>query len=92
VSAEEAGALRLLLAGRRLVNAIEALAATGADAAQVGEWFSRWSTCSMLAAAWRNTPPTVRGGGAETAAARRASERQTQRRRREPAAQQRRSR
>jgi hypothetical protein len=85
MAADEASALRLLLAGRRLAEAVEALAASGADASQVGAWFSRWSAAGMLAAAWRD-------GGAETVASRRASERQLQRGRREPAAQQRRSR
>lgn len=91
VSTEEVGALRLLLAGHRLVDAVEALAAAGTDASQVGAWFGHWTASGMLASARRGERSSARAGAAETAAARRASERHIQRRRREPATQQRRS-
>ena len=51
VSADEAGAIRLLLAGERLGDAVESLAAEGAAASHVANWFSRWTGCGMLAAA-----------------------------------------
>jgi Putative DNA-binding domain len=53
VSVDEASAIRLLLAGRRLSDAVESLAAGGADPSKVAQWFGRWTACGMLAAARR---------------------------------------
>jgi hypothetical protein len=56
VSAEEALAVRLLLDGHRLTDAVELLAAEGVDAAHVMDWFGRWTACGLLSGAKRMTP------------------------------------
>jgi hypothetical protein len=53
VSAEEARAVRLLLDGHRLGDAVAMLAAEGVDASHVTEWFGRWTTCGLLSGARR---------------------------------------